>query len=129
MYWQRYNPNPDGRLVGDCTVRAIGKMLDLSWEDAYLKLCMCGFEMRDMPSSNAVWGELLRQHGYFRSTIPNTCPRCYTIADFCQEHRLGKYLLATGTHVVAVEDGYYYDAWDSGNEIPVYYWSKEEDHA
>ena len=28
-------------------------------------------------------------------------------------------------HVVTVQDGKYYDTWDSGNEIPVYYWEKE----
>ena len=38
----------------------------------------------------------------------------------------GKYLLATGTHVVTVIDGDYYDTWDSGDEIPIYYFTKEE---
>lgn len=27
-------------------------------------------------------------------------------------------------HVVCVQDGYYYDSWDSGNEIPIYYWER-----
>ena len=57
--------------------------------------------------------------------IPNTCPDCYTIADFCNDHPYGTYILATGTHVVAVIDGDYYDTWDSGNEIPIFYWQKE----
>ena len=29
-----------------------------------------------------------------------------------------------GGHVVAVEDGNYYDIWDSGDEVPTYYWMK-----
>lgn len=27
--------------------------------------------------------------------------------------------------MVSVVDGDYYDAWDSGKEVPVYYWHKE----
>ena len=33
-----------------------------------------------------------------------------------------KYLIGTGSHAVAVIDGDYYDSWDSGNEIPAYFW-------
>lgn len=84
-----------------------------------------GFEMFDMPSSNRVWGEYLKSRGYERFVIPNTCPDCYTIRDFCIEHPKGKYLVATGVHVVAVVDGDYYDTWDSGGELPIYYWRKE----
>lgn len=27
-------------------------------------------------------------------------------------------------HVVCVQDGFYWDTWDSGQEIPVYYWER-----
>ena len=30
------------------------------------------------------------------------------------------------SHVVCVEDGKYFDSWDSGNEIPLFYWEKED---
>lgn len=30
-----YNPNPDGRFVGDCTIRAICKLLDEPWDKVY----------------------------------------------------------------------------------------------
>ena len=36
----------------------------------------------------------------------------------------GRYILATGEHVVAIENGDYYDTWDSGDEIPIYYWKE-----
>lgn len=83
-----------------------------------------GFELCDMPSSNSVWGAYLRSKGYKRYGIPNTCPDCYTVSEFASDNPFGKFLLATGTHVVAVQDGDYYDAWDSGKEIPAYYWKK-----
>ena len=81
--------------------------------------------MFDMPSSNAVWSEYLKRCGYKRYVIPDTCPDCYTVKDFCRDNPRGKFLLATGSHVVAVKDGDYFDAWDSGNEVPIYYWSKD----
>lgn len=120
-----YNPNPIRALVGDCTVRAISKALGKTWDDTYMGLTMQGFRMKDMPSSNRVWGEYLYEHGFRRFIIPDSCPDCYTIKDFCKEHDAGRFILATGTHVVCAVNGSYYDSWDSGDEIPIYYWRKE----
>lgn len=105
-------------------MRAISKVLDQTWEQTYDGLCLRGFEMKDMPSANAVWGSYLRLHGFQRYAIPGTCVDCYSIRDFCIEYPKGTYVLATGTHVVAVLDGTYFDSWDSGNEVPIYYWRK-----
>ena len=55
----QYNPNPTGRFVADCAVRAISKALDIDWETAYAKLAMNGYAMGDMPNANSVWGALL----------------------------------------------------------------------
>lgn len=121
-----YNSNPDGAIVGDCVVRAIAKLMDIDWETAYTGVVSQGYSMRDMPSSNAVWGAYLKRNGYKRHTLPDTCPDCYTVKDFCRDYSTGKYLLATGTHVVTVVDGDYYDTWDSGNETPLYYYEKED---
>lgn len=121
-----YNSNPDGAIVGDCVVRAIAKLMDIDWEYAYAGVVSQGYSMRDMPSSNSVWGAYLKKNGYKRHTLPDTCPDCYTVKDFCRDYPTGKYLLATGTHVVTVVDGDYYDTWDSGNETPLYYYEKED---
>lgn len=120
-----YNPNPRGKFVGDCVIRAICKIEESDWDSVYLDICMVGFKKKDMPSDNDIWELYLYNKGYRRGVLPDTCPDCYTVDKFCQEHPKGKYLLATGRHVVAVVDGDYYDAWDSGKEVPVYYWHKE----
>lgn len=119
------NPNPKGRNTGDCVIRAIAICTDRSWDDVYADVCYQGLVDASMPSENSVWGNYLRKNGFRSSVIPNECPDCYTIADFASEHPQGRYILATGTHVVACIDGNYYDAWDSGNEIPAYLWRKE----
>ena len=121
-----YNPNPSEKFVGDCVIRGISKVEREEWESTYLAIAVKGLFMHDMPSSNAVWGAYLQAKGYKRHAIPNTCPDCYSVSNFAEEHQFGRFLLATGTHVVAVVNGDYYDAWDSGKEIPAYYWVKEE---
>lgn len=123
--WKQYNPNPAGRNVGDCSIRAVAKALDVDWETAYVLVAMAGYQMGDVISSNSVWGAVLRKRGFYRHAIPNTCPDCYTVGDFADEHKEGVYVLGTGTHVVTVADGVVYDSWDSRKEIPVYYWSEE----
>lgn len=57
--WVRYNANPDGRNVGDCTIRALSLALGQSWEQTYVELALEGFMMGDMPSANHVWGAYL----------------------------------------------------------------------
>lgn len=121
-----YNPNPVRNYVGDCVIRAISKVTNKDWDTTYLNVAMQGFAMKDMPSANHVWGAYLLSEGFNRYIIPNTCPECYTVQEFTLDNPKGTYLLATGTHVVAVIDGNYYDSWDSGQEVPIYYWHREE---
>ena len=120
-----FNNNPVGRRVGDCAVRAVSKALGLTWEAAYISLALNGLQMGDVMNADSVWGATLRQNGYERRTISNTCPDCYDIKEFCKEFPTGIYVVCTGGHVVTCIDGNYFDSWDSGEEHPQYYWTKE----
>jgi hypothetical protein len=119
------NPNPSNKIVGDCVVRAIAIALHMGWKEVYLDLCYQGLTLCDMPSSNHVWKSYLQDRGFRIGIIPNTCPDCYTIAEFAEDNRDGTYILGTGTHVVTVINGDYYDTWDSGEEVPIFYLYKE----
>lgn len=125
--WIEWNPNPAGRRVGDCAVRAVAAALDVDWETAYDLITETGYQMADMPSSDAVWGAVLRQHGFYRYAVPNTCPDCYTAEDFAKEHPRGIYTLGFGGHVATIRDGRLMDSWDSTQLIPQFYWVKKED--
>ena len=127
MAFSIYNPNPCGRNVGDCSVRAIAKALNVDWETAYLKIMLNGYSMCDMPSSDSVWGALLRQNGFKRRAIPDSCPDCYTAEDFLRDHPEGIYVLGFGGHVATAVDGVLYDSWDSSREIPQFYWAKGDE--
>lgn len=116
------NPNPKNARVGDCVIRALSIATRKSWEDIYTALAVYGFMLCDMPSSNAVWGAYLKDQGYERNVVTDTCPDCYTVKDFCCDNPSGTFILGTGTHAVAVVNGNYCDTWDSGDEVPIYYW-------
>ena len=126
MAFIRFNNNPTGRTVGDCAVRAVSVALNTDWETAYLMIAKNGYAMGDMPSSDSVWGAVLRQNGFYRKAIPNSCPDCYTADDFCQDNPHGVFVLGFGGHVATVVDGNLYDSWDSSQLFPVYVWYRKE---
>ena len=124
--WDSYNANPMNKRVGDCTVRAISLVLEQDWWQTYIELCLQGYIMCDMPSADHVWCSYLKSKGYKRGVLPNECPECYTVDDFCEDNPTGRYVVSIPGHVVAVVNGKYFDSWDSGNEVPTYFWYKEE---
>lgn len=125
MSYEFYNPNPKNQRVGDCAVRAISKAIGTDWADAYIELCAEGLSLRDMPNSNYVWGMFLKKYGFTEHMISSLCPDCVTVSQFAKDHPKGRYVLALQNHVVAVVNGTYFDTWDSGNEIVLYYYKKE----
>lgn len=113
--------NPCKKSTGDCAVRAISVALDIDWYEAFDLLTEEARSMCDMPSADSVWGTVLRNHGFTRYILPNSCPDCYSAEDFCQDHPVGIYTLAFGGHVATVRDGVLFDSWDSSTETPLYY--------
>ena len=120
------NENPAGLKIGDCVVRAISTALNQPWERTYIDLCIEGFMFHDLPNANAIWASYLAYKGFKRHPLPDTCPVCYTVADFAAEHPEGVYVVATGSHAVCVKDGNVFDNWDSSGEVATYFFAKEK---
>ena len=108
--------------VPDCVVRAISIALNRSWADIYDRLCLLGRQECNMPSADSVWGKFLYQMGFEPFLLPAACPECVTIKAFCRMYPVGTYIIGTGSHAVAVINGNYYDSWDSGDQVPSFFW-------
>lgn len=122
MTWIQCNPNPKRAHVEDCVIRAIAIATGRKWYDVYDALCKQGREDANVISANAVWGKYLYRLGFEPFLLPDACPTCTTIRRFCEMFPVGTFIIGTGTHAVCVIDGDYYDSWDSGNEVPSYFW-------
>lgn len=123
--WRYFNPNPRGLHIGDCVVRAICAVTGQTWEETYTGLALQGYALSDLPNANHVWKAYLKSKGYSMYAIPNTCPDCYTVEDFANDHPHGNFVLGTGTHAVGILDGgIIMDSWDSRNEVPIFYFTE-----
>ena len=117
----RYNPNPLGRNTGDCVVRALTKALGVDWTTAFDYVTSEARRLFDMPEANHVWIGLLRASGFKLCSLPDRCPDCYTVRDFSHEHPSGLSVLGTGRHVATMEKGDWFDSYDSGDMVPIFY--------
>lgn len=124
MSYIYYNPNPLNKNTEDCTIRAISKLFNLTWDEAFIELIVQSFIEKSVPTVDNIWGNYLAAKGYTMHPLPNTCPRCYSVAQFAEDHPYGKYMVKTPGHVIAVINGDWYDTGDSGGEVPIYYWKE-----
>ena len=122
----RYNFNPIKNRTDDCAVRAVAAALGIDWDEAFDLIADNAKQMGEMMHRNVAWWSVLRQHGFRRAVISNSCPDCYTVRDFARDHPRGVYVLGFDKHVATMIDGHLIDSWDSTHEIPIYYWWRDE---
>lgn len=123
--YKYFNNNPLGRnKVGDCSVRAISKALDISWDEAHDLLSTMSKSMGTIMNDNDVISAVLRMHGFYKEQLPCTERSCYTVREFALDNPVGLYVVGTGSHVVTIINGSYYDSWPSGDESVSCFWTK-----
>lgn len=125
--YRYFNSNPVAAREQDCAIRAVSAALGISWDEAFDLIAYNAKQMGATMNNNAAWGSVLRQHGFTKRIIPNSCPDCYSAEDFCYDHPEGVYVLGFDMHTAAVIDGVLLDTWNSSEEIPTYYWSREDE--
>lgn len=124
MAYVYYNPNPTGiNSMGDCSVRALSKALNLTWDQTFDILVDNARLRADMPNSNANIDEVLSDFGFHKETFSD-CYKCHTVKEFADSHPYGTYVLGSGDHVVAVVSGNWYDSWRSDDVPIIYYWTR-----
>lgn len=124
MSWIQTNPNPKSLRTDDCTVRALSVILGIDWDRAYLLLTAKGFDLKIMPDKPSVIHSVLKDSGFHRHPLPDSCPECYTVENFCKDHPVGRFVVASDSHIVAIINGDIYDTWNSSSEVLQYYWEE-----
>lgn len=120
--WIRCNVNPAKNHTGDCVIRACVVALHKTWVQVSDEIYSLSRKYFLSMSDDHLWGRYLYEQGFVPFLLPEKCPSCITIKRFCIMYPRGIYIIGTGSHAVAVIDGDYYDSWDSGNEIPSFFW-------
>ena len=103
---------------------AVSKALGVSWDEAHDLLADMSKSMGTIMNDNDVISAVLRMNGFHKEGFPWTCRDCYTVREFARDNPYGTYVVGTGSHVVTIIDGNYYDSWRSGDESVIYFWTK-----
>lgn len=110
---------------GDCTIRALSKVLGLNWIDTYLKTVPYCIKYQTPNIFNLpqkLEAEVMEDMGFTYHGVSNKKgTKRPTVYSFAKEHGNGKYILNVANHEVAVVDGQYFDTWDCG-QCSLYGW-------
>ena len=120
--WIQINPNPGKKIAPDCVIRAISVALNKTWLDVSDELYSVARREYSITSDDHVWGRYLYELGFEPFLLSESCPKCITVRAFSKIFPRGTYIIGTGSHAVAVVNGNYFDTWDSGNEVPTFFW-------
>ena len=112
--WVEYNPNPQGKNTGDCSIRAYCKAENLTWNKAYDIAIEWGRKLAAIPDDHVVCHKILTKHFGYEFKRPEKGKRI-TVNQFAIDNPIGTYVLHVRAHLVTVVNGQFYDTWDSGS--------------
>lgn len=129
FFFHYYNANSHNHKTGDCVVRALCTVTDMSWEDCLTELFNIGVKKGYTPTSDKVVELFLIKHGFEKRKEPRNIDNTkMSIKDWLRrEHTMYEKRIYAGAgshHVVAIIDGVVHDIWDSSNETMHSYWVK-----
>lgn len=104
-----YNANPLGRLVNDCTIRAISLAKEQSWDETYEELSHFA------RLKGITFSEIEFINDYLADHFERYCQknkRVYTLEDFLDLQLPGRWLVTMSGHITCVIDGICYDTFD-----------------
>lgn len=129
-----YNENPNDNLIGDCAVRAIAGVLEISWGEAVRRLAAAQDYTATVINQTSNIEALLRKEGFQEFDAIKRNGRILTGKEFCDiihdMFQAGTRIFAYvgSSHVVAIlvfDDEYkIVDTWDSTDRKITKYWAK-----
>lgn len=116
MSFKFYQPNDKQELSYDCVIRALSKAFNKSWLEVFDELVKIARTLQVVLNEDKCFNEYLKD--YPLKKIKKSKP---TIKEFAKVHK-GTYIVRAPNHLVAVDNGDYFDCWDCG-DLKVYkYW-------
>lgn len=112
--YKYYNANPLGRLVNDCSVRAISLATGQSWDETYAKLAHYAREQ------GITFSEVEFINDYLADRYSEYIPRkkgIETLEDFLDLRLPGRWLITMAGHITCVIDGICYDTFDPSDRV------------
>lgn len=107
--YKYYNANPLGRLVNDCSIRAISLATDTSWDQTYNKLAHFARQQ------GITFSEVEFINEYLADQYPCFEPqdmKIDTLGEFLDLNLPGHWLVTMSGHITCVIDGVCYDTFD-----------------
>lgn len=107
------NNNINGLGTGDCSVRGIAELFNITWCEAMMKLAESSCKTGLMPNAEENINKLLEDNGYKRLKFKKI-----SIVDFVERYAEPnkKYAIHTKDHFTVVKGYSLIDTWDSGND-------------
>lgn len=129
-----HNENPNENLIGDCAVRAVAGVLEISWSEAVRKLAEAQDFTETIINTSSNIEALLRKKGFQEFDAIKRNGKVLTGKEFCDiihdMFQAGTRIFAYvgSSHVVAIlvfnEEYKIVDTWDSTNRKITKYWAK-----
>lgn len=128
--WEEFNPNPLGKDVDDCSIRAYCAAADIEWDTAFDYACEIGGNEKDIINSVKVCDKVITEKlkMVLNKESKKVKPKNrQTVMEFACTHPEGTYILVCNRHACTVKNGRYYDSFNSGKLKVKYYFSKPDE--
>ena len=109
----------------DCVIRALCKAMNKTWLEVFDILMAKARKLQAPAESKPTYTEVLSEHGFKYYGVSNAKgTKRPTVKQHAAKSK-EPCVMVVANHLVACQDGKFYDTWDSGEKSLYGYWVKE----
>lgn len=124
-FYQFYQPNPTGKICGDCSIRCIAVALNITWLEAFDLLSAKARETFDEMSRPPVVTAVLKDNGFTEMTVSvKKGKKRPTMVELIKANPGRTIVGQVAHHWSASRDGKVRDIWNSSERALYKYWIK-----